>query len=270
MTVEEKKRNALRANDPFPENLRDAMERKGFTQRMLAQRMYKSDSDAGRQRVGRFMRGEQKPNFDELVVIAEVLDESIDYLVGRKESSSGLDSAADVIRVIEQMEKVMYDTVVEVQSGRIAPNARPVDDPRFVEDVIPPQVVITLKTYNQTIVSYFRRRKIHQYSLQAPFDDEEQKQDAVKYYEEFRKKALVAAKTQLVPMREYFWITDQDGHRQQSFYSREDAVKYAETMGYSAPDGDTQVETSQPRDGTSSSRTTKRGSGQEGRAKGSL
>jgi len=256
----------------LPHIMSELMREKGITDAYLAKAVYNSEADRARQLIARIRRGEQKPKFEELIGIAKALKVSIDYLVGRKQDPSDFESAADVIRSLEQLRKVMYDFVVEIKAGRIPPNAN-VKDPNFVNNVLPPHVEITMRTHSETIVSFFRKWKAYRLLINALKDSEDQEKDARADYKRLEEKLLSEAESKPVPACGYMWPSDQDGKKTdggQKFWSHEDAVKYAQTMGYQLPDEDARVETSQPRDGTSSSHTTKRGSGQEGRAKGSL
>jgi len=67
-----------RPTDVFPERLRTAREKRGLTQAELAKRAGLQDSA-----ISHFENGARKPSFDNLRRLADALDVTTDYLLGR-------------------------------------------------------------------------------------------------------------------------------------------------------------------------------------------
>jgi transcriptional regulator with XRE-family HTH domain len=77
-----------RPSDMFPERLRLAREHRGLNQSDLAKRASLQASA-----ISHFETGTRKPSFDNLRRLADALDVTTDYLIGRVKEFSGLTGA---------------------------------------------------------------------------------------------------------------------------------------------------------------------------------
>ena len=75
--------NSEKYNSPFPTRLRDLIDRKGCTQKALAEHLGITS-----QAIGAYCRGETKPTLEYAQAIADYFSVSLDYLSGRSEISS--------------------------------------------------------------------------------------------------------------------------------------------------------------------------------------
>ena len=78
------------APDIFPERLRAAREKRGLTQGELAERAGLQPSA-----ISHFETGTRKPSFDNLRRLADALEATTDYLLGRVSELTGLATGAE-------------------------------------------------------------------------------------------------------------------------------------------------------------------------------
>ena len=63
---------------PFPEILKELREKKGFTQKQLAEALYLSKTT-----ISQYENGTHTPSIESFIKLADIFDVSIDYLLGR-------------------------------------------------------------------------------------------------------------------------------------------------------------------------------------------
>ena len=87
-----------RPSEKFPSRLRGAREKRALSQAELAQR-------AGLQAsaVSHFETGNRKPSFDNLRRLADALDVTTDYLLGRVKSNQGIAGADRLHRNLDRL-----------------------------------------------------------------------------------------------------------------------------------------------------------------------
>lgn len=79
-----------KSSNIFPERLKAARDLRGYSQRDLAHRA-KLQASA----ISHFETGQRKPSFENLHRLADALEVTIDYLLGRVEKPSGVGPATD-------------------------------------------------------------------------------------------------------------------------------------------------------------------------------
>lgn len=84
----------------FPERLRIAREYRGLTQGQLAERANLQPSA-----ISHFETGARKPSFDNLRLLADTLDVTTDYLLGRVEEFKSLAGADKLHRHYENLQQ---------------------------------------------------------------------------------------------------------------------------------------------------------------------
>ncbi|NUZ07894.1 helix-turn-helix domain-containing protein [Piscinibacter koreensis] len=84
----------------FPERLRTAREYRGLTQGQLAERANLQPSA-----ISHFETGARKPSFDNLRLLADTLDVTTDYLLGRVEEFKSLAGADKLHRHYENLQQ---------------------------------------------------------------------------------------------------------------------------------------------------------------------
>ena len=84
----------------FPERLRSAREYRGLTQGQLAERANLQPSA-----ISHFETGARKPSFDNLRLLADTLDVTTDYLLGRVEEFKNLAGADKLHRHYENLQQ---------------------------------------------------------------------------------------------------------------------------------------------------------------------
>lgn len=84
----------------FPERLRAAREYRGLTQGQLAERAKLQPSA-----ISHFETGTRKPSFDNLRLLADTLDVTTDYLLGRVEEFKSLAGADKLHRHYENLQE---------------------------------------------------------------------------------------------------------------------------------------------------------------------
>jgi transcriptional regulator with XRE-family HTH domain len=84
----------------FPERLRSAREYRGLTQGQLAERANLQPSA-----ISHFETGARKPSFDNLRLLADTLDVTTDYLLGRVEEFKSLAGADKLHRHYENLQQ---------------------------------------------------------------------------------------------------------------------------------------------------------------------
>lgn len=87
-----------RAADPFRERLRAVREQRGYSQEDLAKRAGMQPSA-----VSHFETGARKPSFDNLRRLADALEVTTDYLLGRVADSTGLAAPEQLFRNYEKL-----------------------------------------------------------------------------------------------------------------------------------------------------------------------
>src|SRR6266849_594491 len=106
--------------DMFPKRLRDAMELRGLNQADFAKR-----SGLQTSAISHFATGGRKPSFDNLRRLADALDVTTDFLLGRAKEPSGHARADQLFRNLERLttedrelaEKIVKD-MAERGAGR--------------------------------------------------------------------------------------------------------------------------------------------------------
>lgn len=102
----------------FPERLRTAREYRGLNQGELAQRAGMQPSA-----ISHFETGARKPSFDNLRILADSLDVSTDYLLGRVEEFKALAGADRLHRHYESLkgsDRKMADDLIDMLAKRTA------------------------------------------------------------------------------------------------------------------------------------------------------
>lgn len=115
----EKSRGTGAPNDIFPDRLRQARELRKLSQAELATRA-KLQSSA----VSHFETGTRRPSFDNLRRLADALQVSTDFLLGRSESIGGSSSADVLFRDIEKLSASDRDFAAEMISKLAARNRK--------------------------------------------------------------------------------------------------------------------------------------------------
>ena len=92
-----RKRSEVVDTEIFVARMRTLMESKGLSSSELA-----DQSDLARSTLTQFLAGNTKPSADALVKLADMLDASIDYLLGRSDESE----LADLLRHVKIVELV--------------------------------------------------------------------------------------------------------------------------------------------------------------------
>lgn len=100
----------------FPERLRSAREYRGLNQGELAQKAGMQPSA-----ISHFETGTRKPSFDNLRILADALDVTTDYLLGRVEDFKALAGADQLHRHYESLEgsdRKMADDLITMLAKR--------------------------------------------------------------------------------------------------------------------------------------------------------
>jgi len=100
----------------FPERLRSAREYRGLNQGELAQKAGMQPSA-----ISHFETGTRKPSFDNLRILADALDVTTDYLLGRVEDFKALAGADRLHRHYESLEgsdRKMADDLITMLAKR--------------------------------------------------------------------------------------------------------------------------------------------------------
>jgi transcriptional regulator with XRE-family HTH domain len=111
-----------RPSEIFPERLRTARDKRGLNQTDLAKR-------AGLQAsaISHFETGTRKPSFDNLRRLADALDVTTDYLLGRVKELDGLAGADRLHRHYDRLssqDRDVADSVLETLARKAADRAR--------------------------------------------------------------------------------------------------------------------------------------------------
>jgi transcriptional regulator with XRE-family HTH domain len=106
-------------SDVFPERLRQARELRQLSQAELAARARLQPSA-----VSHFETGTRRPSFDNLRRIADALEVSTDYLIGRSDSLSGSAGADVLYRDIERLSTQDRDFAATVVAQLAARNKK--------------------------------------------------------------------------------------------------------------------------------------------------
>lgn len=109
-----RKRSVLVDAGEFVARLRAQMESKGLSQAELADR-----ADLSRSTMTMFMAGDRKPSADALAKLADVLDVSTDYLLGRRDDSELIDliqheKIMELVRLFVQLSASDQERAVEM------------------------------------------------------------------------------------------------------------------------------------------------------------
>jgi transcriptional regulator with XRE-family HTH domain len=115
-------RVSSRPSEVFPERLRSAREKRGLNQGDLAKR-------AGLQAsaISHFETGTRKPSFDNLRRLADALDVTTDYLLGRVRDLDGLAGADKLHRHYDRLtsdDRDVADSVIEMLAKKTERRAR--------------------------------------------------------------------------------------------------------------------------------------------------
>lgn len=100
----------------FPERLRSAREYRGLNQGELAQKAGMQPSA-----ISHFETGTRKPSFDNLRILADALDVTTDYLLGRVEDFKALAGADRLHRHYESLvgsDRKMADDLITMLANR--------------------------------------------------------------------------------------------------------------------------------------------------------
>lgn len=113
---------STRPSEIFPKRLRAARERRGLSQGELAER-------AGWQAsaVSHFETGTRKPSFDNLKRLADALDVTTDYLLGRVDDPAGLAGADRLHRDLARLQgadRDIAEELIETLAKRAAARTR--------------------------------------------------------------------------------------------------------------------------------------------------
>jgi transcriptional regulator with XRE-family HTH domain len=106
-------------SDIFPERLRQARELRRLSQAELASRAELQPSA-----VSHFETGTRRPSFDNLRRLADALQVSTDYLIGRSESPSGAPTADVLYRNIERLSASDRDFAADMISKLASRNRK--------------------------------------------------------------------------------------------------------------------------------------------------
>jgi transcriptional regulator with XRE-family HTH domain len=85
-------------SDPFPDRLRAARDYRGLSQGQLAERAKLQPSA-----ISHFETGARKPSFDNLRKLADALNVTTDYLLGRVDDPAGSAGAERIHRHLDQL-----------------------------------------------------------------------------------------------------------------------------------------------------------------------
>jgi len=115
-------KESSRPTEVFPERLRLARDRRGLNQGDLAKR-------AGLQAsaISHFETGTRKPSFDNLRRLADALDVTTDYLLGRVTDLNGLAGADKLHRHYDRLtsdDRDVADSVIEMLAKKAESRAR--------------------------------------------------------------------------------------------------------------------------------------------------
>lgn len=100
----------------FPDRLRSAREYRGLTQGQLAER-----SDLQPSAISHFETGTRKPSFDNLRLLADTLDITTDYLLGRVDDLKGLAGADTLHRhysSLQQDDRKFADDLITLLASK--------------------------------------------------------------------------------------------------------------------------------------------------------
>jgi transcriptional regulator with XRE-family HTH domain len=106
----------------FPERLRSAREYRGLTQRQLAAKCGLQPSA-----ISHFETGTRKPSFDNLHRLAETVDVTIDYLLGRVAQFKSLSGMDRLHRHYEQLagsDRKLADDLITMLAARAKDKAK--------------------------------------------------------------------------------------------------------------------------------------------------
>ena len=117
--------SSLRPNpsEIFPERLKAARDYRGLNQGELASRSGLQPSA-----ISHFETGTRKPSFDNLHLLAETLDVTIDYLLGRVDEFKALAGADRLHRHYEKLDasdRRMADELITMLSNRAKEKGKP-------------------------------------------------------------------------------------------------------------------------------------------------
>jgi transcriptional regulator with XRE-family HTH domain len=104
--------------DDFPDRLRCAREYRGLTQGELADRAKMQPSA-----ISHFETGTRKPSFDNLRILADTLDVTTDYLLGRVAEFKALAGADEMHRHYDSLDKAdrkFADELITLLASRAA------------------------------------------------------------------------------------------------------------------------------------------------------
>ena len=107
----------------FPDRLRTAREYRGLNQAELAQRAGMQPSA-----ISHFETGARKPSFDNLRILADSLDVTTDYLLGRVEEFKALAGADRLHRHYESLQgadRRMADELIDMLAKRAREKGKP-------------------------------------------------------------------------------------------------------------------------------------------------
>lgn len=107
----------------FPDRLRTAREYRGLNQQELASRAGLQPSA-----ISHFETGTRKPSFDNLHLLAETLDVTIDYLLGRVAEFKALAGADQLHRHYENLDgadRKMADDLITMLAARAKERGKP-------------------------------------------------------------------------------------------------------------------------------------------------
>lgn len=108
--------SASAPSEVFPERLRSAREYRGLNQGALAQKAGMQPSA-----ISHFETGTRKPSFDNLRILADALDVTTDYLLGRVDDFKALAGADRLHRHYESLEgsdRKMADDLITMLAKR--------------------------------------------------------------------------------------------------------------------------------------------------------
>ena len=111
-----------RPSEIFPERLRIARDKRGLNQNDLAKRAGPQASA-----ISHFETGTRKPSFDNLRRLADALDVTTDYLLGRVKELDGLAGADRLHRHYDRLsseDRDVADSVLETLARKAADRAR--------------------------------------------------------------------------------------------------------------------------------------------------
>jgi transcriptional regulator with XRE-family HTH domain len=118
-------KESSRPSDVFPERLRAAREKRGLNQGDLAERAGLQPSA-----ISHFETATRKPSFDNLRRLADALDVTTDYLLGRVKELDGLAGADKLHRHYDRLtsdDREVADSLMELLAKKAASRARKSD-----------------------------------------------------------------------------------------------------------------------------------------------